>query len=155
MSSVVSAVATAVGAEAQVTRCSKERCTVSLDGISDRYVVIDLDHPSIGFPPGPRCDYVVAVGGGVSGWASPLELKGETYQIPHVVRQLQAGADAVDRWLPPHMSAHIRPVLAYGGTDLGVRRRAALKQVRLDFRGRKSRVRTIPCGGRLIAATAA
>ena len=85
---------------------------------------------------------------------APIELKGGRWKAESVARQLPAGADAADRWLPAGSEFRFCPVLAHRRQRFGKDRWSALREWRLRLRGQEQWPVSIECGRPLTEALA-
>ena len=133
-----------------VTRCRKDRCSVSLPQSPARNrLIIDCDQPGSPFGPNDtKCDCLLfeETPNG-AGRAIPIELKSGRIRASAVIEQLQAGAQAVENLLPREIAVQLQPLLAYGNIPKG--ERAALSRGVVWFRGDRIRINKIRCGAQL------
>lgn len=131
---------------------NKEGCTVRLKGAPAPRLVIDFDKPDA--PLGThssRCDYLfLAEASGPKAWVVPLELKKGKAAASGVEKQLQAGADAAGRLLPPAMPVRFRPIVVSRGTHKNEREK--LKRLRVRYRGTREPIRQLGCDRQLVDA---
>ena len=150
----IAAVESNVPQPCQTAKCSKDRCSVRLDGLPTDHVLIDLDCDALSIPPGSkRCDYVFVGGDEDAMWVAPIELKSGSFKGGSVAKQLQGGANAAEGWLPPGKSFRFVPVLVHGK---GVHRREykRLNESKIKMRGLTRQTKLIKCGGLLTTALA-
>ena len=135
-------------------RLTKEGCRVSMTGVTDSRLVVDLDKP--GSPvrsDAPHCDYLfIADDENGVGWVAPLELKRGRLRADEVVRQLRGGAATAERLVPAAAPIAFRPVAACGNAPKAERNRLRSKHNRIQLHGRKEAVRLISCGESLVKA---
>lgn len=135
-------------------RLNKEGCRVLMTGAPAPRLVVDFDKPgSPRHPDAPHCDYLF-IGEDVNGldWVAPLELKRGRLHADEIVRQLQAGADAAERFVSESESIKFRPVAATGRTPKAERNRLRSKNNRIRLHGRMEMVRLLSCGEPLVRA---
>ena len=134
-------------------RCRDGDCEVSLVGVPDKRIVINA-HKAMdrGVRGAKRCDCILFVQGSSDKVlaAVPVELKGGSVQVNHVVEQLQAGAqfaDEVIQQLPREGNFRLVciPVLVHNG-KLTIRHTHRLDKRRIKFDGRKWRIAIARCG---------
>lgn len=154
MSGLVAAVAAAVAPEALTTSCESPGCAVSLDDAPACRVVVDFDRPELGLLGQTRADFLFVGETGEVAWVAPIELKGGRWKAESVARQLQAGADAADRWLPAEAGFRFCPVLAHRMQRFGKDRWLALRERRIRLRGQEQLPISIECGRPLTEALA-
>ena len=139
-----------------VETCSKQGCTIGLEGAPSPYRLIDLDHPDS--PAGRnsrRCDYLF-IGendGAARLHVVPLELKSNGIKVSTVSSQLRAGAIIAERIVRGASSIRFVPVAAHGGklhrkqiNDLAKRANG------VPFQGERYSIRLIRCGDPLSRA---
>lgn len=150
MTELVASVRDQVARGCVVSRRRKEGCSVSLQGAPAIRLIIDCDKPG-----GPlqqnetRCDYLFfGQDSGQADWVVALELKGRAMDASVVIGQLQAGARAAERPVPPDSSVTFRPIVASKGGRKTERR--AMREGRVRFRGVSEPVRMVRCGAQLI-----
>ena len=146
MTGLLSTVCSQVDQSCKVNRCNKDGCSVSLRGASRDRLVIDCDKP--GSPFGPtqaKCDYLLfeETESG-AGRAVPIELKSGRIRASDAIRELQAGAAAVENLIPVGTNVRFLPLLAYGNIPKGERN--AIEKGRIRFRGKPVRISRIRCG---------
>ncbi len=115
-------------------------------------MIVDLDTP--GSPLGPsdeRCDYLfVANAADLAGWVAPLELKRGKFDAGQIADQLQAGAGAAERLVPPNFAVEFRPIAVFGGgTTKAERIEAQKKKNWVRFRGSAREMRLMKSGQKL------
>ena len=135
-------------------RLTKKGCRVSMTGVTDSRLVVDLDKPGSPVRSGaPYCDYLfIADDGNGVGWVAPLELKRGRLHADEVVRQLRGGADTAERLVPAAASIEFRPVAACGNAPKAERNRLRSKNNKIQLHRRKEAVRLISCGESLVKA---
>ena len=125
---------------------------MSLAAAPKPHLIVDFDKP--GSPLGPhetRCDYLFVAEGDI-GLVAPLELKRGRLHAREVVGQLQAGASAAEKLVPPEEPVKLRPVVASSGRSKAEISRLKAKGNRIRFHGRLEPVRLMSCGGPLVGA---
>lgn len=152
MSALVETVEAKVGPEALATECRKENTTVLLDGAPTPHAVVDLDSSTLGLSQRRRCDYLFVADAPDAGWVAVIELKSRTFRTEGVIGQLQGGAELADEWLPEAVPVNFRPVLVHRLPTFGMHRKTELDKRRVQFRGSRVKVQTLPSGARLIVA---
>lgn len=117
-------------------------------------LLIDLDCGHLRLSGQTRCDYLfVAEENGVAAWVVPLELKSGRFNVNHVTKQLQAGADLADRWLSDDTSFRLVPVLAHE-KPIHRQGRDNFRRTTVGLCERKRRIVLLRCGEPLRAALA-
>lgn len=154
MSGLVASVTAAVGYEALTTSCESPGCAVSLDDAPSCRIVVDFDSPALGLLGRPRADFLFVGETEEAVWVAPIELKGSRWKAESVALQLQAGADAADRWLPAGSAFRFCPVLAHRMKRFGRDRWSALRKRRIRLRGQERWPISIECGRPLTEALA-
>ena len=145
--SVLDAVKRAVPDSCQERQCRKDGCAVSLAGVAQPRVVVDMDCDALGIPrSSTRCDYVVVSGADRAVRVAPIELKsGRVNDGRAAVAQLQAGATFAEGWVTNWGAVRLVPVLAHG-KGVGKRALRDLRRARISFRGVGLRPRLVRCG---------
>jgi len=132
-----------------VDKLERPECILSLHDISKPYIFIDLDLP--GSPLGPndtRCDFLVFVDDvGKMPYVAPLEFK-STWR-GKIVEQLQAGAEEIEKHIPPELECRFRAIGVLG--NFPKNKRKEIRQ-RVSFRNQDQPIRIIYCGEPLIEA---
>lgn len=147
MNGLVVAVSERVHLDCHATLCSKDGCSVSLQGTASTRVVVDLDCKKLEFAPRQkRCDYLVVGEDGDDAWVVAMELKSGRFKATDAARQLQGGADMVDSWLPWNSSFRFVPVLAHGRTVPREEQKALRwSSNRVSLRGQEKQIELIRC----------
>ncbi len=127
-----------------VTSLRRRECSVSLAGVPEPHLLIDLDLPGSPLDDrSVRCDYLVFASDGKRRLlVTPVEFK--TKWREKVVKQLQAGADEANRHVPVTPAATFRPVVALHRFSPKTARRKLRERV--AFRGRLEPIRLVMCG---------
>ena len=121
---IVDAVKAKTKALCQTDYCHDSGCCLSLEGIPEPYVLINLEHDDA-----PRhrdhsihhnhshCDFLLVAGEDENGgpWVAPIELTTGNKDGELILKQLRAGADIADDLLPHDVSFRFRPILAHDG----------------------------------------
>lgn len=131
--------------------CSKDRCSVSMNGVPSNRAIIDLDHNTFLNRYGQKkCDYLVVSQEAASVWVSPIELKSGDFEPSSVIKQLQAGADQAQLLLADCHSFHLVPVVAHRRKKrLHPKDVQLLRTARIRLRGKTRQAILIRCGDRL------
>ena len=150
MTELLSTVRCRIDQACVITRCRKDRCSVSLPQSPARNrLIIDCDKPGSSFNSNDKkCDCLIfeeAENG--TDRAIPIELKSGRIRASAVIEQLQAGAQAVENLLPREIAVQLQPLLAYGNIPKG--ERATLNEGLVRFRGKPYPIRKIRCGAQL------
>ena len=138
--------------QCQSRQCRGAGCFLSLKGIGDQRVLIDMDCGELNVPPDrKRCDYVFV---GAENWIVPIELKSGNVDAGQVKEQLQTGADfAHGRLVTNDTRVRFRPVAAYGGKIHRSQTEALKKpQTRVRFGNETYEIKLIRCGAALAGA---
>lgn len=149
MNGLLSAVRSQVAQSCIVNRCNRDGCSVSLPGNSRNRVVVDCDGEGSPFGANQaKCDYLLfeETDSG-TGRAVPIELKSGGIKASDAIRELQAGAAMVENLIPPRTGLRFLPLIASGNVPKG--EKAAIKKVRIRFRGKPVRISRIRCGNPL------
>ena len=153
MNGLVVAVSEQIHRDCHATRCSKDGCSVSLQGAASTRVVVDLDCKKLEFAPRQkRCDYLVVGEDEDDAWVVAMELKSGRFKAGDAARQLQGGADMIDSWLPWKSSFRFVPVLAHGRTVPREEQKALRRPSnRVGLRGQVKQIELIRCEAPLAA----
>lgn len=151
MNGLVAATSERVHRDCHAARCSKDGCSVSLQGAASTRVVVDLDCEELEFAPRrKRCDYVVVGEDEDDAWVVAMELKRGRFRSADAARQLQGGADVIDSWLPWKSSFRFVPVLAHGRPVPREEQKALRRPSnRVGLRGQVKQIELIRCGAPL------
>ena len=149
MTGLLSSVRSQVDQSCIVSRCNKDRCSVSLEGDSSNRLVVDCDLSGSPFGPNQtKCDYLLfEEAQNRASRAIPIELKSGRIRARDVIEQLQAGATVVENLIPRQVDVRLLPLLAYGNIPKG--ERAAINNGMVRFRGDPERIKRIRCGSPL------
>ena len=149
MSGLVDAVAGRVCDQCHVTRCNKEKCSVSLNGAPRLRVIVDMDCKALQIPSArKRCDYLFVGEENTVSWVVPMELKKGRFKAKDVVGQLRGGARTAEKWLPPGGSFQFVPVLVHG-RRIHPEERKLLRSTKIKLRGQERQTELLRCGGKL------
>lgn len=108
----------------QTENCCDSGCSISLQGIPEPFVLINLEHDVAPRHRNhsrhrnhPHCDFLLVAGEDENDgpWVAPIELTTGNKDDDLLLRQLRAGADIADDLLPPRASFRFRPILAHDG----------------------------------------
>ena len=121
---------------------------MSMSGVPDDHVVVDLDCRALRTTAGKRCDYLFLAQQGSTNWVVPIELKSGAFSPGSVAEQLQGGADMADGWLPTMQGFQFVPVVAHGG-GIPKARVKSLQRATVTFRTQTRRPQLIKCSARL------
>lgn len=146
----------------QVAICSDSGCRLSLVGVPEPYVLLQID--SANNPPPevsgqPRCDYLFVGGDDTKDglWIVPIELTiGRSKTVRHILAQLNGGLAVAEARLGTVKRLRLCPVVAHGQGGLGAYVSSQLKKPanQLRFRCKSKPVQTVGCGSRLVDALA-
>ena len=135
-------------------RLNKDGCKVVMTNAPAPRLIVDFDKP--GSPLAEdvaRCDYLlVAEDEHTHSWVAVLELKRGKLHAEQVVRQLQAGASAAEKFVSQEQKIAFRPIAASGSTAKHERAKLRQKANAITFHGNKELVRLMSCGARLAQA---
>ena len=144
MTGVVAAAAGRVPAQCQVRRCRGHGCAVSMKGLPQARVIINLDCPALELGNAKRCDFVVIVERDDGARVAAIELKRGSFDTSQVVKQLQGGACYAET-LEAVVATRFDPVLAHGKRVHKTKLRA-LRSKRVAYRGCPRRIVLRRCG---------
>ena len=153
MTGLVDAVRDRLCERCLVKECDKNGCSVSLNGVPQPHLVIDLDGPNS--PVGQRqkrCDYLFVADKCNRGWVVPMELKNGEMKVSKVIGQLQAGADVAQKLVSHGSAISFRPVAVVREFRKGARDKLRERESEVSFRGRSERIRVLICGDPLTMA---
>ena len=119
-----------------------------MTGLPGPYILVDLD--CLLSPDVPKCDFICVSDHG--GLVAVVELKSGGISATDVVKQLQAGADVVDRLVCRRSRVQLRPILASGNLHKKERNDLRRKNSRINLRGANEFVQRIRCGDPLVDA---
>jgi len=161
VNSVVARAADRIPNACQSRNCSKEGCKISMRGLDDPRVLIDMDCEQLSIPGDQaHCDYIFVGTHRGNEWIAPMELKRGNVSVGELRKQLQAGADFAESRLLPQQGqvpqqeqAVFRPIAAYGG-KLHKNQRTELKKGlnRVKFGQILYQIKLIRCGSPLVKA---
>ena len=131
-------------------RCQRQGCRIRLEGIPKGHILIDMDCYVDSSQ--VRCDFLFVGRMKIARdeWVIPMELKRGQVKASSVIDQLQAGAKAADRLIPPKANFEFQPVVASGRIKPEQSRKLRAKKI--VFRGKKFAIRRIECGSSLTTA---
>lgn len=157
MTDFVARVLSKIDSDCVSESCSKDRCSVSMNGVPSNRAIIDLDHKSFSSQSQygqKRCDYLVVCQRDPSVWIAPIELKSGGFEASSVIKQLQAGADQAKSLLADCHSFILVPVVARRRRKQGLHRRDAklFRTKKISLSGKKRLPILIECGERLESA---
>ena len=140
----------ALGCDALVRSCSRDRCDVSTAGLPRPLMIADVDTESLTSRfSGKRPDFIVLHPDRARHprrlIAIPLELKSGKIDPVVVAEQLQAGAEFLENHI--RLVEFCRPIVV-GGLKIRVRQRRKLNREKIRFRGRKLTILVARCGER-------
>ena len=154
MSESVTACANQVPASCHATRCNKDGCRVSLNGVPRKRIIIDMDCEALQIlDDQKRCDYLFVGEETNTTWVVPIELKSGGLRAREVLEQLEEGVKMADMWLPQGTSFQLVPVLAHG-RGIHKRDREVLRSGKMQLRGQRKGITIIRCGSPLKNALA-
>ncbi len=152
MSALVALVAPKVDQDWRTNYCKKGNCSLSLNDAPAQRLIVDLDRATLPIPPNQkRCDYLFVGGEDSTAWVVPIEMKGGGFKADDVAKQLQGGSCVAHKWLPRGSSFRFVPVLAHG-KGAHPRDFRVLDRHIITLRGKKRRIKTLGCGGKLVRA---
>ena len=128
-------------------KCKKDGCRVSLKGVPQPYLIIDLDKLDSDLldKSQPHCDYLfVADGNRNGGWVVPLELKRGKFDASEVVKQLKAGRKVAEDTVPAKTKVRFRPVLVFGKAPHPAEI-LELRRSKIRFRGSEKHIESMKC----------
>ena len=146
----------------QAAICSDSGCSLSLVGVPEPYVLLQIDNAN-NQPPEvsgqPRCDYLFVGGDDTKDglWIVPIELTiGHSKTVRHILAQLNGGLAVAEARLRPVKRLRLCPVVAHGPGGLGryVSSRLKNQANQVHFRGKSKPVQTVCCGSKLADALA-
>ena len=120
-----------------------------MSGLPTPRVLADLDCGALNLPAKlQRCDYFLVTEDNDSSLVAPIELKGGRVRGSEVAAQLQQGAKAAEKWLPPGASFRLVPILVH---RRGIHKHELkhLRGTKIRLRGRQAQTVLIRCGAPL------
>ena len=139
----------AVPASCQARRCSRDGCSISMNGIIGERIIVDMDCKELDIPKcRKRCDFIFI---GKGNWVAPIELKRGSLEASEVIEQLKTGAAIAERkFVPDQAKVKFRPLVAYGGKIHKSQYLALQKsQSLIKFNGGNYEAKPIRCGSPL------
>lgn len=136
-----------------VQRCKEAGCSVSLKGLPNPHVVMDMEHPGAPIDQSkPHCDYLVAYSDQAThDGLVALELKSTIRDVGALVDQLQGGASVAESLLSDVPNIKFVPVVA-GKAHRHEYSDLRKKSVNVKFRDKPYPVERINCGAPLMQA---
>jgi len=149
MPGLVHAVKEKIDDTCHVTRLNKGNCSVSLEGMPDEILCIDLD--ATGSPLGhqdKRCDYLVfADCSSIPDIFAAIELKNGALDASDAIAQLQAGASRAEGLICSNHNIKFRPVIY--SQSANKHQMNELRRATIRFNGCHEKIRKGKCGDRL------
>ena len=154
MPTAVQAVVAATSPECHSHVCYDSGCGLSLTGLSDPYILLNLESDKSPVDKTKRhCDFLLVGMPNRAGteWVVPIELTRNQHKTAeYSVEQLSGGSATADKLLPRRANVRIKGVVGQRGLhryefDL-------LRKMRVPFRGRCGRIRILSCGDDLLNA---
>ena len=135
-----------VGRESLINSCSGEGCRVYMTGIPSERVVIDVEREfeSRNITE-KRCDRLLFYITGNNLVAAPIELKNGKAEQSEVTEKLQNSLHFAASIAPRTLTTAYRPILFEGRGIKWINPRGT-KQLNVNFRGNKLRIRVGRCG---------
>lgn len=151
--SLVNHVKQIVNAGCLVSKCRKKGCSLTMKGLPQPHILIDLDHATApaGDQGDKKCDYIFIGDIDDGAWVAPLELKRGKLNASEVVPQLQAGARVAERLVPRDAETRFRPIAVYGG-ELHAEEYSRLRGNRIRFFNQRERPQAVRSGSPLASA---
>lgn len=139
-------------------RCNKDKCSVSLEGMSDNRLIIDTEHEeSLGFSDaGKKCDYLfICKPSDNEIWVAPMEFKaGRGSSASTIADQLQSGARVAELLIPSQAlgnhNVRFRPVLVH--KKLKIHQRNSLEKKKVRLGKYRENIRMLRCKQPLLRA---
>ena len=123
-STIVKTIKSKTNSLCQTDRCYDSGCCMSLQGIPEPYILINLEHEAAPRHRNhsrrrnhPHCDFLLVAGDDENGgpWVAPIELTTGNKNGELLLRQLRGGADIADDLLPSGVPFRFRPIFAHDG----------------------------------------
>ena len=135
MNGLVNTVRAKISDSCCTRKCQKQGCKVVLAGISEPFVLIDLDHPtSPATSSSKRCDFLYVS----ERWVSPIEMKRGKANASEIAPQLEAGARLAEILVLGHVQIAFRPVAVFG-RGITKHEREAFKRGKIRFHQKRER----------------
>lgn len=134
------------------SNCSKQGCTLSLKGLSNLKVLVDLDKPGAPVKQGsPKCDYIMfaCINKNDTFCVAPIEMKRGSANASKMTSQLVAGAEIAMRLVSKQPDTKFIPIAVYGGRLHSVQSRN-FRSKRVKFHGESYPITLVRSGNRLI-----
>jgi len=141
--------------ECQVKRCKRKGCSVSLQGFSQRRLIINLDCKQLGICSSREiCDYIVIGALSETEWLVPLELKRGNVEADKVRSQIQEGTKyAEEKLLNNDPKVQFRPVVVFDGkVHRSQTQKLKEKRCRVKFRNKDFEIVLLRSGKQLVEA---
>ena len=110
MTNLVDKVKSCVPPNCFAIRCRRDGCSITLKGVPQPHVLIDMDKGLVS-DNDSKCDYIF-VGGSDNTWVVPLELKRGSVEASDAVKQLRAGAEFAEGIIPKCAKVRFRAIVA-------------------------------------------
>ena len=129
------------------TNCKKSDCKLNLmRDFPDRKIILDVDCCITKQKQSSKiCDYVVFAKDGNFVFILPIEFKSFCLDITKIKEQLEGGISFFKRYLPQQFECYPLLVSRRLGKEAGRR----LSREKINYRGKKTRIKHIPCNSRL------
>ncbi len=134
---------------------NKDGCKIVMTGMPPSRLVVDFDKPGSPLPiDAKRCDYFLFAEDKrhARRWVVVLELKRGQLRTDQVVKQLRAGASAVENLVPSGEAFRFRPVAATGSVPKYERQQLRKRASMIVLHGKEEPVRLMKCGTKLVTA---
>ena len=139
-----------VGDENLNSSCSRDGCQVHLTDIPPQRIIVDLDRAFQGNRiQGSRCDFIIFlfIESRQTIAIIPIELKSGHIGASTVSKQLTAGANFAEKFVPRSVTFICRPVLFHAKRIHTVEFKK-LNSAKVDFHGRSTTISTAHCDRR-------
>lgn len=155
MTKLASCIAKRIPKECQVKKCKRNGCSVSLQGFSQRPLIINVDCKQLGIRRSQEnCDYIVIGALSETEWLVPLELKRGNVEADKVRNQIQEGTKyAEKKLLISDPKVQFRPVVVFKGkVHRSQTQKLKEKRCRVKFQNEDFEIILLRSGKQLVEA---
>lgn len=153
MTNLVGCIGKEIPSECIVKGCKRNGCSVSLQGMSPRRLIINMDCQQLGISNRQEnCDYIVVGAFSETDWIVPLELKRGNVEADKVRGQLQEGARFAERKiLISDQRVQFRPAVVFKGKiHRSQTQKLKTKKYNVKFQDEYFEIKTVRSGKKLV-----
>ena len=135
----------------KVSKCLKQGCRLSLEGLGNLKLLIDLDKPGAPVSKGlPKCDYLLFCSNKKETFCvAPIEMKSGNAKASEMASQLVAGAKIAMKLISKQPDTKFIPVATYGGRLHKIEKRNFSNKT-VTFYDKSYKIVLVRCGSKLI-----